>query len=205
MPRAATRRARRCRRVAAPPATSRHPNHSLPLLPSGPGGICELSSREDRRSHHENFAIRPDGSGMRALRETTGTGGESGIRTRETVSRLHTFQACSFNHSDTSPYFIAGRDCSAHPGPHPSLRSGPAWRLSEFVPDELVEPAKRLDPFTHFPDVLLQPLGASPHARTPALRAAQHTRCAGRVQARHPGTRRLSAAVARSRRGRSDP
>ena len=27
---------------------------------------------------------------------------EEGIRTLETVSRLHTFQACSFNHSDTS-------------------------------------------------------------------------------------------------------
>ena len=39
-------------RVAAPPATSRHPNHSLPLLPSGPGGVCELSSRGDRRGHH---------------------------------------------------------------------------------------------------------------------------------------------------------
>ena len=31
-------------------------------------------------------------------------GGEGGIRTREAgISRLHTFQACSFNHSDTSP------------------------------------------------------------------------------------------------------
>jgi hypothetical protein len=30
-------------------------------------------------------------------------GGESGIRTRDTVSGIHTFQACSFNHSDTSP------------------------------------------------------------------------------------------------------
>jgi hypothetical protein len=33
------------------------------------------------------------------------------------------------------------RDCSAHPEPHPSLRSGPAWRLSKSVPDEFVEPA----------------------------------------------------------------
>src|SRR5690606_7669922 len=33
-----------------------------------------------------------------------GFGGERGIRTPEAVfSRLHTFQACSFNHSDTSP------------------------------------------------------------------------------------------------------
>ena len=32
------------------------------------------------------------------------TGGESGIRTREAgFSRIHTFQACSFNHSDIAP------------------------------------------------------------------------------------------------------
>ena len=31
------------------------------------------------------------------------SGGESGIRTRVTVSRKHTFQACAFNHSATSP------------------------------------------------------------------------------------------------------
>ena len=29
---------------------------------------------------------------------------EEGIRTLDTVSRIHTFQACSFNHSDTSLY-----------------------------------------------------------------------------------------------------
>jgi hypothetical protein len=29
--------------------------------------------------------------------------GEGGIRTRDSVSTIHTFQACSFNHSDTSP------------------------------------------------------------------------------------------------------
>ena len=35
---------------------------------------------------------------------TSRYGGEGGIRTREAgISRLHTFQACSFNHSDTSP------------------------------------------------------------------------------------------------------
>lgn len=32
-----------------------------------------------------------------------GYGGETGIRTLETVSRLHTFQACAFDHSATSP------------------------------------------------------------------------------------------------------
>ncbi len=30
-------------------------------------------------------------------------GGEEGIRTLETVPRLHTFQACAFDHSATSP------------------------------------------------------------------------------------------------------
>ena len=32
-----------------------------------------------------------------------GSGGGSGIRTRDTVSRIHTFQACAFNHSATPP------------------------------------------------------------------------------------------------------
>ena len=43
------------------------------------------------------------------------SGGERGIRTLETVSRLHTFQACAFDHSATSPsgagYAGAGRGC----------------------------------------------------------------------------------------------
>ena len=33
-------------------------------------------------------------------------GGERGVRTLDTLSRIHTFQACSFSHSDTSPYFV---------------------------------------------------------------------------------------------------
>lgn len=38
-----------------------------------------------------------------------GYGGERGIRTPEAgFSRLHTFQACSFNHSDTSPHLGLG-------------------------------------------------------------------------------------------------
>src|SRR5262249_61039619 len=31
-------------------------------------------------------------------------GGEGGIRTPETVARLHAFQACAFDHSATSPW-----------------------------------------------------------------------------------------------------
>jgi hypothetical protein len=41
-------------------------------------------------------------------------GGESGIRTRVTVSRKHTFQACAFNHSATSPHSLVAR--SVGPG-----------------------------------------------------------------------------------------
>ena len=40
------------------------------------------------------------------LKASAGEGGEGGIRTRDTVSSIHTFQACSFNHSDTSPAVI---------------------------------------------------------------------------------------------------
>jgi hypothetical protein len=39
-----------------------------------------------------------------------GEGGEGGIRTRDRVSPIHTFQACSFNHSDTSPKFKGGKN-----------------------------------------------------------------------------------------------
>ena len=34
-------------------------------------------------------------------------GGQGGIRTRDTVSRIHTFQACAFNHSATSPWRLS--------------------------------------------------------------------------------------------------
>ena len=33
--------------------------------------------------------------------------GEEGIRTPETVSRLHAFQACALSHSATSPKIVA--------------------------------------------------------------------------------------------------
>ena len=37
------------------------------------------------------------------LTETGVGGGQTGIRTLETVTRLHTFQACAFDHSATCP------------------------------------------------------------------------------------------------------
>jgi hypothetical protein len=55
-----------------------------------------------------------------ALRRSLGGG--SGIRTRDTVSRIHTFQACAFNHSATPPR-------SAFAGPAGRLNP-PAMRIS---------------------------------------------------------------------------
>ena len=45
-----------------------------------------------------------------ALAETWVGGGEEGIRTLETVPRLHTFQACAFDHSATSPSLMTSLD-----------------------------------------------------------------------------------------------
>src|SRR4051794_23459067 len=46
-------------------------------------------------------------------------GGGSGIRTRDTVARIHAFQACAFNHSATPPCasFRGGADTSEPLGP----------------------------------------------------------------------------------------
>ena len=38
------------------------------------------------------------------------TGGQRGIRTLETVPRLHTFQACAFDHSATCPLGVFSRN-----------------------------------------------------------------------------------------------
>lgn len=35
---------------------------------------------------------------------SVGNGGQRGIRTLDTVSRIHAFQACAFNHSATCPW-----------------------------------------------------------------------------------------------------
>ena len=37
------------------------------------------------------------------LFKSVGNGGEKGIRTLDTVARIHAFQACAFDHSATSP------------------------------------------------------------------------------------------------------
>ena len=53
-----------------------------------------------------------------------GRGGATGIRTLETVSRLHTFQACAFDHSATAP--LRGvYDAGAVVASGPRDRAGP--------------------------------------------------------------------------------
>ena len=62
-------------------------------------------------------------------------GGESGIRTHGRVSPTHAFQACSFNHSDISPFRINHLQAvwnSVAQNP-PLNRSGPRCRLSSAI------------------------------------------------------------------------
>jgi hypothetical protein len=56
------------------------------------GEVAGEYQRETRK-FHINFIWLRDGSG-----------GQRGIRTLETVPRLHTFQACAFDHSATCPW-----------------------------------------------------------------------------------------------------
>ena len=43
---------------------------------------------------------------LTGLRNLLKSGGETGIRTLDTVSRIHAFQACAFSHSAISPRYI---------------------------------------------------------------------------------------------------
>jgi hypothetical protein len=146
-------------KVAAPPATSRHPNHSLPLLPSGPGGVCELSSREDRRSHHKIGDV--------IVWKSRKWRRERDSNPRNGLTRLHTFQACSFNRSDISPLnCCGGRDCSAHPEPHPSLRSGPACGCPNSFPTNLSNPRNGLTRLHTFQACSFNRSDTSPHLKS---------------------------------------
>ena len=90
-------------KAAAPPATPRHPNHSLPLLPSGPGGVCELSSRGDRRGHHRRGLLQP-GAPAGAVAHFFQLAERAGFEPAIRGYRIHAFQACSLDRSDTSPF-----------------------------------------------------------------------------------------------------
>ena len=68
-----------------------------------PGGhsLARLVERAARITPENNGKIRPKPDRENAF--VGASGGERGIRTLETVPRLHTFQACAFDHSATSP------------------------------------------------------------------------------------------------------
>ena len=109
-------------RGAAAPAR-RRPRHGAPgPCPDAEAQGAGRHARAPRpRSSASSPALRPDGltaefpvHGLCMLRACVvhaeirgrrgrGAGGERGIRTLETVPRLHTFQACAFDHSATSP------------------------------------------------------------------------------------------------------
>ncbi len=78
--------------------------HERPLLGLlAPRPVLSLS----RITLENNGKIRPQPDRENAFARSSG--GESGIRTRETVSRLHAFQACAFDHSATSPVAVSYR------------------------------------------------------------------------------------------------
>src|SRR5262249_24116960 len=56
-------------------------------------------------------------------------GGGGGIRTHETVARLHAFQACAFNHSATPPQSAQSCAKAAHYSRHFFGRNTSAWHV----------------------------------------------------------------------------
>ena len=118
------------------------------------------------------------------------TGGESGIRTREAVlSRLHTFQACSFNHSDTSPQTFTPSGI-VRPILGLTLASlGPAFGCPNSFQTNLSNPRSgltRLHTFQAAPSTTRTPLRKrlKVRFRSPALRVAENTRRISCVQAK---------------------
>ncbi len=92
----------------------------LVLLPSGPDTIQETAlrgtqsstplTRAEPHKRYPSANIQPHYSGLWVQGTATAplstinfkSGGEKGIRTPETVSRLHDFQSCSFDRARTS-------------------------------------------------------------------------------------------------------
>jgi hypothetical protein len=64
-------------------------------------------------------------------------GGEGGIRTHGPIARPHAFQACSFSHSDTSPWpRTAGAQADGLPRPALETRGNPISIASEVEPGQ---------------------------------------------------------------------
>lgn len=80
-----------------------------PIAEGAPGTVRRRSIFAAGRGTSAVWAVRS------STIPTGQSGGESGIRTRVTLSRKHTFQACAFNHSATSPSQRSGRPEDAQP------------------------------------------------------------------------------------------
>ena len=161
----------------------------LPLLPSGSGGVHRATMRETRSStpHEPSGAQVIGGLGRPKLlvslftspggpqpgRHAPMGGGEAGIRTRGGVSPTHALQACSFNHSDTSPH-ASRRSLFSNKRPRDQL----AWPSSD-TPDCLAErvgfeptwelppnPLSRRARYDHF--------GTSPSSPAPSRLTRRH-------------------------------
>ena len=143
-------------RVAAPPATLRHPSHLLPLLPSGPGGVHKLSSRRHQRSHHRLA----DSSSRRVAKKLAERAG----CTRHFLC-LALRAACAARigcPADASnPSYLFSRVRTRFPTvpqtKHPVTRS--AEDAQNWRRERDSNPRSGVKPLTHFPGVLLQPLG----------------------------------------------
>lgn len=62
-------------------------------------------------------------------------GGQRGIRTLDTLSRIHAFQACAFNHSATCPSFCSRRSIRLDGEKAKLLRvTGETGRRARYIP-----------------------------------------------------------------------
>jgi hypothetical protein len=70
----------------------------------------QLMRRPQNRRALANGRSTTEGASIQGAEILDLRGGGSGIRTRDTVSRIHTFQACAFNHSATPPSLTGASD-----------------------------------------------------------------------------------------------
>ena len=126
-------------------AQSRGPENIDPERP--PSGLLALAAvlSPTRITLENSGKIRPQPDRENAF--AGASGGEEGIRTLETVPRLHTFQACAFDHSATSPpagisesggraqegYAFWMQICQGRLCPKSAQAGG--WSLSKWISD----------------------------------------------------------------------
>jgi hypothetical protein len=96
-------------RPRAKPTGAPHPS-LRPFRPCGP--ICGLDKM-------------PSHNPLKSLALFCYDGGDGGIRTLDTASRIHTFQACAFSRSATPPSRAPSRNAGASSGCPPRLRPAP--------------------------------------------------------------------------------